>query len=291
MAGSKQRTILISGCTEGGAGNALALAFAAAGLRVFATARSLKSMKNLQDQKNIETFTLDVTSQDSINNVKAEISRLTGGTLDILYNNAGAPDSDRVRKMFDANVFGLFDMVTAFTPLLLAAVPTSSTPPTIVNVASVLARLPGPFTSGYNASKAAVASYSDTLRLEVSPLGLKVLTVYMGEVSTAIIQADNVKFAPDSVYADTEAKIRERSATHEKTTMKPDEFARQVVPEVLSAKSPYVWKGTNAFIVWLLNAFGPRTVFDSTMNGASGLSDQTIRKKIFQKGQDKLKSA
>ncbi|KAI8157337.1 Short-chain dehydrogenase cctT [Colletotrichum sp. SAR 10_70] len=291
MAGSKQRTILISGCTEGGAGNALALAFAAAGLRVFATARSLKSMKNLQDQKNIETFTLDVTSQDSINNVKAEISRLTGGTLDILYNNAGAPDSDRVRKMFDANVFGLFDMVTAFTPLLLAAVPTSSTPPTIVNVASVLARLPGPFTSGYNASKAAVASYSDTLRLEVRPLGLKVLTVYMGEVSTAIIQADNVKFAPDSVYADTEAKIRERSATHEKTTMKPEEFARQVVPEVLSAKSPYVWKGTNAFIVWLLNAFGPRTVFDSTMNGASGLSDQTIRKKIFQRGQDKLKSA
>ncbi|KAI8264478.1 Short-chain dehydrogenase cctT [Colletotrichum sp. SAR11_239] len=291
MAGSKQRTILISGCTEGGAGNALALAFAAAGLRVFATARSLKSMKNLQGQKNIETFTLDVTSQDSINNVKAEISRLTGGTLDILYNNAGAPDSDRVRKMFDANVFGLFDMVTAFTPLLLAAVPTSSTPPTIVNVASVLARLPGPFTSGYNASKAAVASYSDTLRLEVSPLGLKVLTVYMGEVSTAIIQADNVKFAPDSVYADTEAKIRERSATHEKTTMKPEEFARQVVPEVLSAKSPYVWKGTNAFIVWLLNAFGPRTVFDSTMNGASGLSDQTIRKKIFQRGQDKLKSA
>ncbi|KAI8203156.1 Short-chain dehydrogenase cctT [Colletotrichum sp. SAR 10_76] len=291
MAGSKQRTILISGCTEGGAGNALALAFAAAGLRVFATARSLKSMKNLQDQKNIETFTLDVTSQDSINNVKTEISRLTGGTLDILYNNAGAPDSDRVRKMFDANVFGLFDMVTAFTPLLLAAVPTSSTPPTIVNVASVLARLPGPFTSGYNASKAAVASYSDTLRLEVSPLGLKVLTVYMGEVSTAIIQADNVKFAPDSVYADTEAKIRERSATHEKTTMKPEEFARQVVPEVLSAKSPYVWKGTNAFIVWLLNAFGPRTVFDSTMNGASGLSDQTIRKKIFQRGQDKLKSA
>ncbi|KAI8312455.1 Short-chain dehydrogenase cctT [Colletotrichum sp. SAR11_59] len=291
MAGSKQRTILISGCTEGDAGNALALAFAAAGLRVFATARSLKSMKNLQDQKNIETFTLDVTSQDSINNVKAEISRLTGGTLDILYNNAGAPDSDRVRKMFDANVFGLFDMVTAFTPLLLAAVANSSTPPTIVNVASVLARLPGPFTSGYNASKAAVASYSDTLRLEVSPLGLKVLTVYMGEVSTAIIQADNVKFAPDSVYADTEAKIRERSATHEKTTMKPEEFARQVVPEVLSAKSPYVWKGTNAFIVWLLNAFGPRTVFDSTMNGASGLSDQTIRKKIFQRGQDKLKIA
>ncbi|KAF3799493.1 Short-chain dehydrogenase cctT [Colletotrichum gloeosporioides] len=321
MASSKQRTILISGyekhlkvtsiensdtdtgnsdsCTEGGAGNALALAFAAAGLRVFATARSLKSMKNLQNQKNIETFTLDVTSQDSINNIKAEISNLTGGTLDILYNNAGAlyespaieADSDRVRKMFDANVFGLFDMVTAFTPLLLAAVPNSSTPPTIVNVASVLARLPGPFTSGYNASKAAVASYSDTLRLEVSPLGLKVLTVYMGEVSTAIIQADNVKFAPDSVYADTEAKIRERSATHEKTTMKPEEFARQVVPEVLSAKSPYVWKGTNAFIVWLLNAFGPRTVFDSTMNGASGLSDQTIRKKIFQRGQDKLKTA
>ncbi|KAF9871295.1 hypothetical protein CkaCkLH20_11216 [Colletotrichum karsti] len=255
-------------------------------------------MKNLQS-KGIETFVLDVTDHNSIEAVKADITKLTGGTLDILYNNAGAlyespaveADSYRVRKMFDANVFGLFDMVSAFTPLLLASVPGSSTPPLIVNVASVLARLPGPFTSAYNASKAAVASYSDTLRLEVAPLGIKVMTVYMGEVSTAIIQANNVKFDPDSLYADLESKVRERSSKHEKTTMKPEEFARQIVPVVLKGKSPYVWKGTNAFIVWLLNAIGPRTVFDGTMNGEAGLNDPSLIKKIYHRGQEKVKTA
>ncbi|KAK1501655.1 oxidoreductase [Colletotrichum tamarilloi] len=253
MSSPTKRTVLITGCSQGGVGNTLALAFAAQGLRVFATARSLKSVANLTE-KGIETLTLDVTSSESIATVKEEISRRTGGTLDILYNNAGAlyeapaveADSYRTRQMFDANVFGLFDMVTAFTPLLLAAVSTSrsSQQPTIVNVASVLARLPGPFTSGYNATKAAVAAYSDTLRLEVAPLGLRVLTVYMGEVATSIIQANNISFDRDSLYVDAEDKVRERSATHEKTTMKPDEFARQVVPLVLkSGGSPYVWKG------------------------------------------------
>ncbi|KXH40016.1 oxidoreductase [Colletotrichum nymphaeae SA-01] len=301
MSSPNKRTVLITGCSQGGVGNTLALAFAAQGLRVFATARSLKSVANLTE-KGIETLTLDVTSSESIVTVKEEISRRTGGTLDILYNNAGAlyeapaveADSYRTRQMFDANVFGLFDMVTAFTPLLLAAVSTSqsSEQPTIVNVASVLARLPGPFTSGYNATKAAVAAYSDTLRLEVAPLGLRVLTVYMGEVATSIIQANNISFDRDSLYVDAEDKVRERSATHEKTTMKPDEFARQVVPLVLkSGGSPYVWKGTNAWLVWFLNAFGPRTVFDGTMNGGAGLDDAVIKKKIFQRGQEKAKKA
>ncbi|KAK1640592.1 putative short-chain dehydrogenases/reductase [Colletotrichum phormii] len=299
MSSPNKRTILITGCSQGGVGNTLALAFAAQGLRVFATARSLKSVANLTE-KGIETLTLDVTSSESIATVKEEIERRTGGTLDILYNNAGAlyeapaveADSHRTRQMFDANVFGLFDMVTAFTPLLLAAVSTSSSQPTIVNVASVLARLPGPFTSGYNATKAAVAAYSDTLRLEVAPLGLRVLTVYMGEVATSIIQANNIAFDRDSLYVDAEDKLRERSATHEKTTMKPDEFARQVVPLVLkNGGSPYVWKGTNAWLVWFLNAFGPRTVFDGTMNGTSGLGDAVIKKKIFERGQEKVKKA
>ncbi|KXH66217.1 oxidoreductase [Colletotrichum salicis] len=204
-------------------------------------ARSLKSVANLTE-KGIETLTLDVTSSESIAAVKKVIARRTG----VYEAPAVEADSYRTRQMFDANVFGLFDMVTAFTPLLLTAVSTSSSShqPTIVNVAFVLARLPGPFTSGYNATKAAVAAYSDTLRLEVAPLGLRVLTVYMGEVATSIIQANNIAFDRDSLYVDAEDKVRERSATHEKTTMKPGEFAGQMVPLVLkNGGSPYVWKG------------------------------------------------
>ncbi|KAG5744117.1 hypothetical protein H9Q72_004977 [Fusarium xylarioides] len=151
---SAKPTALITGCSEGGAGYALALEFAAKGYRVFATARSTKSLAGLQE-KGIELLTLDVTKPESISALKDEIVKRTGGKLDILFNNAGmmyeAPaieaDRDQVQNMFNTNVFGLFDMVQAFTPLLLASVPDSKATPTIINTASIVARVPYYFTA------------------------------------------------------------------------------------------------------------------------------------------------
>ncbi|CCF32369.1 oxidoreductase [Colletotrichum higginsianum] len=293
MTVSTKRSVLITGCSEGGSGNALALEFAARGLRVFATARSLKSLNSLSE-KGIETFALDVTSSESIALLKQEIAKRTGGKLDILFNNAGtmyeAPaiesDPQQVKKMFDTNVFGLFDVVATFAPLLIAAASGSNTEPIIVNVASIVARVPFPFASAYNASKAAVSSYSDTLRLELSPLGVRVVTLFMGEVSTRLMSQDNIKFEEGSLYADVEHKVKERSAHHAKASVTPDVFAKQVVSKVLSGSNDsYIWKGTNAFLIWLLDAFGPRKVFDSIMKGAVGLSDNTLVKRIQERGQ------
>lgn len=81
-------TITPSSCSPGGVGYALATEFAAHGLRVFATARSTKSLSTLEE-KGIETFQLDVTDVGSITALKDEISKRTGGKLDILFNNAG----------------------------------------------------------------------------------------------------------------------------------------------------------------------------------------------------------
>jgi 1-acylglycerone phosphate reductase len=192
--------------------------------------------------------------------------------------------------MFETNVFGLFNMVTAFTPLLIAAVSGNTPAPIVVNVASVLARLPMPFASGYNATKAAVASYSDTLRLELDPLGIKVLTLFMGEVSTSLMVPDNIQFRQDSLYIDFEHKVKSRSATHERESIKPGPFAKQVVGQVLaSTPTSYIWKGTNAFLVWLLNAIGPRKVFDSTMKKPAGLDDGSLVSKVYKKAQDTMK--
>ncbi|KAI5460150.1 oxidoreductase [Mariannaea sp. PMI_226] len=288
----KQRTVLVTGCSTGGAGNALALEFASRGFRVFATARSQRTLSNLRES-GIETFTLDVTDPTSIASLKDEISKLTNGRLDMLFNNAGmmyeAPaieaDSRQVRGMFDTNVFGLFDMVSAFTPLLLKAVSGAQTAPVIINSASILGRLPYPFASAYNATKAAVGSYSDTLRLELSPLGIRVVTLFMGEVSTALMSPDNVSFGSDSIYFEVQDKVKERSVNHTKVALPAAEFARQVVGEVLQPKTSYVWKGSNSFIVWLLDIIGPRNVFDGTMKGPVGFSDSGIIKRLFDRGQ------
>ncbi|KAL3492779.1 hypothetical protein BJX62DRAFT_224356 [Aspergillus germanicus] len=278
--------------------------FAARGLRVFATARSLKSIANLAES-GIETLALDVTDRESIAAVKAEISQRTGGTLDMSYNNAGsiyeAPaieaDRARIHAMFDANVFGLFDMVTALTPLLLAAVHTSTSKsksnkhqqrPTIINIASIVSRIPLPFAAAYNASKAGVSAYSDTLRLELAPLGICVVTVFMGEVATKLRSAGKIDFGAESPYADVEGKLMERIEHGARVSVAPEVFAREVIDKVLvqggGDGASYIWKGTNAFLVWFLNAVGPRKVFDSIMKGFVGLDDKGLVKLIYERG-------
>ena len=82
------KSVLITGCSPGGIGHALAREFKSKGLRVFATARKATSISDLAEQ-GIETLSLEVTSIESINAVKHEISSRTGGKLDYLVNNAG----------------------------------------------------------------------------------------------------------------------------------------------------------------------------------------------------------
>jgi 1-acylglycerone phosphate reductase len=88
--------------------------------------------------------------------------------LDLLINNAGVAavmpaidhDIDSTRKLFETNVFGMMMMVQAFTPLLM-----KSKDACIVNIGSLGGVMPWAFQTSYNATKAAVHAYSDTLRL------------------------------------------------------------------------------------------------------------------------------
>ncbi|TDZ30448.1 NADPH-dependent 1-acyldihydroxyacetone phosphate reductase [Colletotrichum spinosum] len=295
MTSPRRPSVLVTGASEGGAGHALALEFASKGFRVLATARSTKSLTGLKE-KGIELLTLDVTSPDSIAALKDEVTRLTGGKLDVLFNNAGAlyeapaieADAARVRSMFDANVFGVFEMVTAFSPLLLAAVSDAKRPPTIVNTASVLARVPYPFSSAYNATKAAVVAYSDSLRIEVVPLGIKVVTLYMGIVSTKLASPDSVQFGSQSIYIDAEKGVKNRGVHYHEDGMKPAEFARLVVGDLVDknhglGRGEFLWRGGNAAIVWFLNIFGWRKIFDSSAESSASMTSE-VKKSIAEKG-------
>ena len=82
------KSVLITGCSAGGIGHALALEWQSKGYRVFATARSLPSMATLHDA-GIECFEMDVTNIDALKAAEDHVSNKTGGTLDVLVNNAG----------------------------------------------------------------------------------------------------------------------------------------------------------------------------------------------------------
>jgi NAD(P)-dependent dehydrogenase (short-subunit alcohol dehydrogenase family) len=66
-------------------------------------------------------------------------------------------------------------MCKAFAPLVIAA------KGTIVQIGSIAALMPYVFGSAYNASKAALHAYSSTLRVELAPFDVKVITVVTGK--------------------------------------------------------------------------------------------------------------
>ena len=83
------RFALVTGCSKGGIGDALAAEFHQRGVRVFATARDLTKVQHLKDM-GLDVLSLDVTSEESIAQAVAAVRKVTGGKLDFLVNNSGA---------------------------------------------------------------------------------------------------------------------------------------------------------------------------------------------------------
>ena len=112
----ERKVVLITGCSSG-IGRALAVEFAAQGsaYRVFASARSMDSLRELPST--IERVQLDVTDADSIKTAIKTVTDCTAGRIDFLFNNAGTntavgpiveTDIQRVRDTFEPNVCFLF---------------------------------------------------------------------------------------------------------------------------------------------------------------------------------------
>lgn len=84
-------------------------------------------------------------------------------------------DLDYARRLFDTNFFGRVAVTQAFSRLLIKS------KGTIINIGSISGLNPTPWTGIYNASCAAVNHWSDTLRLELEPFGVKVILVGLCE--------------------------------------------------------------------------------------------------------------
>lgn len=124
-----KETVLITGCSDGGIGSALALVLQQRGLHVFATARDPSKMSYLKGLPNVTMLTLDVVKTDQINAAVELVTKETGGTLNYLVNNAGRnhfmpildENLDVVRGLFEVNFYGPLAVTQAFVPLLIKA--------------------------------------------------------------------------------------------------------------------------------------------------------------------------
>lgn len=244
-------------------GHALAVEFKRQGLRVFATARKTETISNLADQ-DIETLPLEITSEGSIAALKTEIASRTNDTLDILVNNAGRNytvpaldvEMDEIRETFETNVFAVMRMCQVFAPLLIRA------KGTIVQIGSLAGVMPYVFGAPYNASKAALHSYSDTLRVELAPFEVRVVTVKTGGVTSNISRTHRT-LPEDSIYLPLAAEY-ERRQTHSQANAIPNkQYAQSVVRQVLGYPSrDTIWEGGKSWLVWFVSSFFPRWIMD-----------------------------
>ena len=202
---SAREYAVITGASSG-IGAATARLLASNGYHVIAAARRADRLAALAaEDQNIETFTLDVTKQESIDSLT---KHLQGKPVSILINCAGgAFDSDPIndsdpeiwKKTFDINVVGSVRMIKAMTPLMQAFGRGH-----IVIISSTAGHRVYENGGSYVAAKFAETSLVETLRLELNGQPIRVTEIAPGMVKTD-------EFAVQRFSGDTEkaAKVYE----------------------------------------------------------------------------------
>ena len=180
--------ILITGGTAG-IGRAAALLLANKGHRVVATGRDTDALAELDALgSNLTGIAMDVIDANSVTDAVAAATQwFDGQAPDVLVNNAGfalvgplecIEDSEWERQ-YQTNVLGLVRVTRAVIPAMRARRSGK-----IINVSSVAGRVTLPFFAPYNSTKHAVESISDSLRTELHPHGVQVMTIEPGAVKT-----------------------------------------------------------------------------------------------------------
>ncbi len=268
--------VLISGCSSG-IGAATAAALVQAGHTVYATARRTETLADLVAM-GCHPLELDVTSEDSmtaaVRAVEAE-----HGKVGTLINNAGygeygpieEADLDRVRTMFETNVFGL----ARLSQLVLPAMRRSRSG-RIVNIGSMGGRITFPVGGFYHATKYAVEAISDALRVEVKPFGIDVILVEPGLIRTNFESRVNeglVVSVPshgeDTAYADLLAASGKNTTSgyaSDFLTTSPEAVAAVILRAVESNRPRARYVVTSAAKAMInLRRFGGDRMWDATM--------------------------
>ena len=186
MAMANGQVWLITGCSTG-FGMEMAKLLLARGERVVVTARRVEQLDELvRGQENALAVALDVTKPEEIvAAVTAAEERF--GRIDVLVNNAGygylaaieEGEDAAVRAMFETNFFGLVALTKAVLPGMR-----ERRSGTVVNVSSIGGLVSFGATGYYHATKYALEGMSESLAIEVAPLGIKVMIVEPGPFRT-----------------------------------------------------------------------------------------------------------
>lgn len=186
------KKVLITGCSSG-FGLLTAVSAAKLGYDVIATMRNMDKVGPLQSALNSQNVSaqikkLDVTDPASINQLAQTV-----GPVDVLVNNAGIlitgsfldQTDEEMRQVFETNYFGIVNLTKAFTPGMI-----ERQGGRIINIASLAGLVGHPFNASYSASKHALIGFTKSIRVELAPFGIDVISVEPGYHKTEIIRVN-----------------------------------------------------------------------------------------------------
>ena len=261
------KTALITGCGPDGLGSALAKELHLRGHHVFATGRTAEDLDPHLKELGLPTLILDVTSQPSIDAAVSAVraaNKGTGSGLDILVNNAGLvhvmpftdADVSDLRRLLDVNVVGVWAVTRAFLPLLM-----DGQGGVVATVGSINEGLCPPFFAAYNMSKAAVTAMGRTLRRELAPLGVRVVTIKTGVMNTRLFGNDTATLPEGSLYEPIRDILDTRKFREGVWETAPEVWGKSVADELLKPEPRAVfWTGALTFIAWVLSWLGWETM-------------------------------
>jgi NAD(P)-dependent dehydrogenase (short-subunit alcohol dehydrogenase family) len=194
----KQSVVLITGASSG-IGSAIAESLGQEGMTVFGTSRFPDRMKPVSG---VEYIRLDVRSADSVQACVNDVMK-RAGHIDILINNAGyelggaieETTLEEAQTQFETNFFGVARVIKAVLPTMR-----ERGSGYIINMSSIIGWLvPAPFLGYYAASKMALEAYTEVLRHEVQPFGVKVSLIEPSFINTNL--GNNRQMAAKNIRA------------------------------------------------------------------------------------------
>jgi NAD(P)-dependent dehydrogenase (short-subunit alcohol dehydrogenase family) len=234
---------LVTGATSG-IGEATAQRLHDRGYTVFAAGRNPEALNTLRS-KGLQARSLDVTDEDGVDRLIAEISAEHGG-VDVLVNSAGYPlprpleqvELSELRHLFETNVVATLHLSQAVLPTMRA-----QGYGRIVTIGSTGGRFTSPGAGAYHTVKYAIEALSLSMGAEVAPFGVRVVLIDPTGVRTPFVSSQfetEHSYPDDDPYGDFKIRYSEttrRLATAKGLAVSADTVARAVVRAV-KARNP-----------------------------------------------------
>lgn len=257
------KVAIITGASSG-IGESTANRLVDAGYKVYGTSR-----KTLSGTKKFEFLRLDVSDEQSVLSLVDEVIKRSG-RIDLLVNNAGigilggAEESSisQAQTIFETNFFGSIRMIQACLPHMR-----KQGSGRIINLSSILGRVPAPLSALYSASKHAIEGYSESLDHELRRFNIRSILIEPAFTKTNF---DNNNLMVDREIDDY-AVVRQKVIDFSKKAMEsngdPVEVVSSVILKAINDTNPRVryTAGAAASQMTYLRRFLPEKLFDSVL--------------------------